>query len=750
MANHASHASLPYPIKNARFTVQVPYLDADGDPTDPTTPDTEISQDGGAFADAAEEMTTVTGSNGMGYITLTGAETNNSMVGLAAKVASGPKATLGTFYPRNLAVVGSGTLSAGSAGGGTLGTLLAYDVTGCFIRTTGGTGGGGTGGANNQARRIITYNTSTGAFTVSPNWETTPDATTTYDVLLPEGVTLGMLRTLNPTTAGRTLDVSSGGEAGVDWANVGSPTTTLNLSGTTISTSQGVASVTGAVGSVTGNVGGNVTGSVGSVATGGISASSFAVGAVDANALAADAAQEIRAAVTGGAYPLDTDANGRVRIVDGTATGELDTTSGKVDVNDKTGFRLSATGVDDVWDEPLAAHTTADTPGSVLNMLTQDAVTLSTDVALDSIIGQMLDAGTSWSYDRTTDSLEILGAATAPSAATIADAVWDEAISGHLTAGSTGNALNAAGSAGDPWSTSLPGAYGAGTAGKIIGDNINATISSRAAASTFTGITSLAEWLGLIAGKQVGNTTARTELRATGAGSGTYDETADSQEAIRDRGDNAWTTATGFSTHSAADVWAAATRTLTALGFDLAAGDFAAGAIDANALATDAVQEIRNAITGGSYALDTDVNGRIRIVDGTGVGELDTASGLVSLAPSQTFTTTGAVGSVTGNVGGNVTGSVGSLATQAKADVNAEVLDVMATDTRAEPGQGTPPATLSAFSRLDYLYKFLRNKIESTSSQISIYNDAGTVIDQKASQSDDNTTYQRGKFTTGA
>jgi hypothetical protein len=38
------------------------------------------------------------------------------------------------------------------------------------------------------------------------------------------------------------------------------------------------------------------------------------------------------------------------------------------------------------------------------------------------------------------------------------------------------------------------------------------------------------------------------------------------------------------------------------------------------------------------------------------------------------------VGSVTGNVGGNVTGSVGSLATQAKADVNAEVVDVLRTD----------------------------------------------------------------------
>lgn len=70
---------------------------------------------------------------------------------------------------------------------------------------------------------------------------------------------------LVPTTAGRTLDVSAGGEAGLDWANVGSPTTANGLTGTTISTAQVVASVTGAVGSVTGAVG-SVTGAVGSVA----------------------------------------------------------------------------------------------------------------------------------------------------------------------------------------------------------------------------------------------------------------------------------------------------------------------------------------------------------------------------------------------------------------------------------------------------------------------------------------------------
>lgn len=54
------------------------------------------------------------------------------------------------------------------------------------------------------------------------------------------------------------------------------------------------------------------------------------------------------------------------------------------------------------------------------------------------------------------------------------------------------------------------------------------------------------------------------ELMTKTAGSFTYDQTTDSLEALRDRGDAAWATATGFSTHTAADVWAVATRVLTA------------------------------------------------------------------------------------------------------------------------------------------------------------------------------------------
>jgi hypothetical protein len=47
--------------------------------------------------------------------------------------------------------------------------------------------------------------------------------------------------------------------------------------------------------------------------------------------------------------------------------------------------------------------------------------------------------------------------------------VWDEILSGHAVVGSTGAGLSAASASGDPWSTALPGAYGAGTAGAIIG-----------------------------------------------------------------------------------------------------------------------------------------------------------------------------------------------------------------------------------------------------------------------------------------
>jgi len=149
------------------------------------------------------------------------------------------------------------------------------------------------------------------------------------------------------------------------------------------------------------------------------------------------------------------------------------------------------------------------------------------------------------------------------------------------------------------------GSYTAPDNATIATINTNvSTLLSRITSTLFNGITSLKEWLGLIAGKQTGNSTARTELRATGAGSGTYDETTDSLEAVRDRGDAAWITATGFSTHTAADVWAVATRALT----DKAGFTISGTITTLDALATHGDSSWATADVSGLSTYDPDVD----------------------------------------------------------------------------------------------------------------------------------------------
>lgn len=114
---------------------------------------------------------------------------------------------------------------------------------------------------------------------------------------------------LMPTTAGRKLDVSSGGEAGVDWANVGSPTTTLNLSGTSVKTATDVetdtqdiqsrlpaALVSGRMDSSTGAMAANVLTST-AINDGAFTAAKFASDFLTAAKVAADVGTEIATAV---------------------------------------------------------------------------------------------------------------------------------------------------------------------------------------------------------------------------------------------------------------------------------------------------------------------------------------------------------------------------------------------------------------------------------------------------------------------
>jgi hypothetical protein len=63
--------------------------------------------------------------------------------------------------------------------------------------------------------------------------------------------------------------------------------------------------------------------------------------------------------------------------------------------------------------------------------------------------------------------------------------VLDATASGHDTAGTIGQKINAAGGASDPLTNDVPGSYAAGTAGHALG-NLDATVSSRLATSGYT------------------------------------------------------------------------------------------------------------------------------------------------------------------------------------------------------------------------------------------------------------------------
>ncbi len=120
------------------------------------------------------------------------------------------------------------------------------------------------------ARRITDYVAATRTLTVSPALPSLPVGGKVYtilpsspemsssgagisvddilDALTADHLTAGTVGkaiadgalALQPTIAGRTVDVTTTGEVGIDLANVGSPTATLNLSGTTVKTATDV------------------------------------------------------------------------------------------------------------------------------------------------------------------------------------------------------------------------------------------------------------------------------------------------------------------------------------------------------------------------------------------------------------------------------------------------------------------------------------------------------------------------------
>jgi hypothetical protein len=233
------------------------------------------------------------------------------------------------------------------------------------------------------------------------------------------------------------------------------------------------------------------------IATGAITNAKFAAGAIDAAAIAANAigaselADDAVTEIVTGVWNAATASYGGAGTY-GQAVEDIlaDTSELQTDNVDggRTDLLIDAikAKTDNLPTDPAdqsaveaaitAAHST--TNGKI------DTVDdfLDTEVAAIKTVTDKLDTALELDvavYRFTTNALEQAPTGgSAPTAAAIADAVWDEALSGHTGAGSAGEALDAASTAGDPWLTALPGAYGAGTAGKIIGDNLNAPVAT--------------------------------------------------------------------------------------------------------------------------------------------------------------------------------------------------------------------------------------------------------------------------------
>jgi hypothetical protein len=148
------------------------------------------------------------------------------------------------------------------------------------------------------------------------------------------------------------------------------------------------------------------------------------------------------------------------RIPAALVSGRIDASVGAMASNTLTASALATDAVTEIQSGLATSSALATTDGKVDSILTDTGTTIPAQISgLNNL-----------------------------SSTDVEDAVWDATMADHLISGSTGAALNAAGAAGDPWSTSLPGAYGAGTAGYIIGTNIDGTISSRAAQTTLDDI----------------------------------------------------------------------------------------------------------------------------------------------------------------------------------------------------------------------------------------------------------------------
>lgn len=328
-----------------------------------------------------------------------------------------------------------------------------------------------------------------------------------------------------------------------------------------------------------------------------------------------------------------------------------------------------------------------------------------------------------------------LAALNDPTAAAIADAVLDEALAGHTTAGTVGKALT---DILEDTGTSIPSTLSTlATQAQVNGLNDlasadvaaavwNALKTSHTTASTFGKILQDLETAIATVDGIVDSILVDTDTTIPGLINGLNDPTA---AAIADA------------------VWDEPT-----------AGHVTAGTAGAKLTAAEADTDSIKA-TVDTY-LDATVSSRSTFdhtANQVTVGTNNDKSNYV-LAATQTGVTIPTVtnvtnpvtaGTVSDKTGYSIAGSLTTLDDLndiSAADVNAQVLDVLATDTFAELAS-IPGATSTLVQKITFLFMVARNQLEQNASTQTLRADNSTTAVGTASVSDNGTTFTRAKYT---
>lgn len=897
----ASGDAHPWPIYNARYRVVFPVFDADGDlVTAMSTPDSEVSQDQGTFADATNEATEIATGSGMYYLDLVAGEMDTKCTAVIVKSAtSGMKTTPLILYPRRFPVLRTGTAQAGAATTITLdANASAVDdfYNGCYVNITNNS----PANAQGQARRITDYVGSTKVATVEAAWGTNPSSASTFEILLTDdvGADMKMLAgaavndpvnsgipnvrladavshggTLGSSTAtlamsrvnvaSQTADTSAvtllgngtgegltsqggatgngaefiGGAtsgngitsraatSGVGIAATGVGTTQAGISATGGSTSSdGIRATGGGTGSGVRLIGGsgggngvhaNATGANGAglLATGFGSGAGFNVqGGATGNGVAvfggATSGAAINASATSGnGMTLTAGTNGTGLSATGAGTGEgisavggatgngIEATGGATSgsgivgtaATSGSGMILTGAGGSADLDADITGNITGNLSGSVgsvtgaVGSVTGDVggnVTGSVgSVAAGGITAASIATGAIDADALAADAVtEIWAGSTAPTAATIADAVWDEDATAHQTQGTFGQAI------GDPAAdtNSIFKAVVTDATGATVGVDVAAVLDDTGTSGVVLANDAItAAKLAADAGTEIGTAvwaTATRSLTVLDEDSTTLDLDATIRAAVGLAAANLDTQIGTLPTaaENADAVWDEAQADHVGAGtFGVTASEIAdilvdtaeigaAGAGLTNINLPDQTMNITGNITGN-------LSGSVGSVTGLTVANLDVAVSTRLATAGYTAPDNASITSILADTnelqtdwadGGRLDLILDARAGQASVDdlpTNAELaaaLDPLPTAAENATAVGNltltelaaiPGASPALKDALALLYMALRNQRETTATTDIITNDAGAAI-ATATLSDDTTTFTKSEY----